>query len=96
MVEVQEERDRLLRAILLAFGAAALALLAGITLTGLVFVLFWNQSPTLVLLVLTAVYSGSAFYLYQRLTSLLRDWKNFPDTLDQLRKDRACLDKNLE
>jgi uncharacterized membrane protein YqjE len=96
MVEVQEERERLLHAILLALGTATLALLAGMTLTGLIVVLFWSRSPGLVLVALTAIYSMAATFLYQRLTSLLRDWKNFPDTLDQLRKDRACLDKNLE
>ena len=39
LVEVQEERDRLLHAILLAFGAAALGLLAGVALTGAIVVL---------------------------------------------------------
>jgi uncharacterized membrane protein YqjE len=96
MVEVQEERERLLQAILLALGTAALALLAGITLTGLVVVLFWNRSPAFVLLTLLGIYTVAAVFLYQRLTSLLRDWQNFPDTLDQFRKDRACLDKSIE
>lgn len=96
MVELQEERERLLQAILLALGTATLALLAGITFTGLVVVLFWSRSPAFVLLTLMGAYSVAAVLFYQKLTSLLRDWQNFPDTLDQLRKDRACLDKNLE
>jgi uncharacterized membrane protein YqjE len=96
LVEVQEERERLLRAILLALGAAAVALLAGVTFTALIVVLFWNQSPVLVLLALMAIYSAAATFLYHRLTVLLRDWQNLPATLDQLRKDRACLDKRLE
>jgi len=33
--------------------------------------------------------------LYRRLTRLLRDWQNLPATLDQLRKDRACLENIL-
>jgi len=41
MVEVQEERERLLRAILLALGVAALGLLAGMALTGAIVVLLW-------------------------------------------------------
>ena len=44
MVEVQEERERLLRAILLALGVAALGLLTGITLTGAIVVLLWGFS----------------------------------------------------
>ena len=96
MVEVQEERERLLRAILLALGVATLGLLAGFALTGMVVVLFWKFSPAIVLLVLTACYATAAFLLYQRLTLLLRDWKNLPATLDQFRKDCACLEKHLE
>ena len=90
-VEVQEERVRLLHAIVLALGAAALGLLAGIALTGMVVVLFWNFSPVAALLALSVVYGVAAGLLYRRLTVLLRDWQNLPATLDQLRKDRACL-----
>lgn len=96
MVEVQEERVRLLRAILLALGVAAFGLLAGIALTALIVVLFWDVSPVAVLLALTALYGAAAALFYWRLTVLLRDWQNLPATLDQLRKDRACLEKTLE
>ena len=95
MVEVQEERERLLRVILLALGVAAFGLLAGVALTGAVVVLLWGYSPVAVLLVLTGLYAASAVYCYRRFTQLLGDWQNLPATLDQLRKDRACLEKNL-
>jgi len=94
-VEVQEERVRLLHAIVLALGAATLGLLAGIALTGMVVVLFWSYSPVSVLLALSLLYGVAAGLLYRRLTVLLRDWQNLPATLDQLRKDRACLEKIL-
>jgi len=96
MVEVQEERVRLLRAILLVLGVAAFGLLAGVALTGAVVVLFWDLSPVAVLLALTGLYGAAAVLLYRRLTVLLRDWKNLPATLDQLRKDYACLERALE
>lgn len=96
MVEVQEERVRLLRAVLLALGAAAFGLLGGAALTGTIVVLFWNFSPVAVLLALSGLYGGAAVFLYRRLTLILRDWQNLPATLDQLRKDRACLEKSLE
>jgi len=96
MVEVQEERVRLLRAILLALGAAAFGLLAGVALTGTIVVLFWNFSPVTVLLVLTGLYATTAVFLYRRLTALLRDWKTLPATLDQFKKDRACLETIIE
>jgi uncharacterized membrane protein YqjE len=95
MVEVQEERARLLHAILLALGVAAFGLLAGGALTGAIVVLLWETSRVAVLLVLTSLYGATAAWVYRRLTLLLRDWQNLPATLDQLRKDRECLEKTL-
>jgi uncharacterized membrane protein YqjE len=95
MLEVQEERERFLHAILLALGVAAFGLLAGVALTGAIVVLLWELSRVAALLVLTGLYGATALFLYRRLTLLLRDWQNLPATLDQLRKDRACLEKNL-
>jgi uncharacterized membrane protein YqjE len=95
MVEVQEERERLLHAIVLALGAASFGLLAGMALTGAIVVLLWELSRVAALLVLTGLYGAAAACLYRRLTRLLRDWQNLPATLDQLRKDRACLEKHL-
>jgi len=95
MVEVQEERERLLRALLLALGVALFAFLAGIALTIAVVVLLWSISPVGVLLALTALYSAASILLYCRFTVLQREWKSFPATFDQLRKDRACLEKLL-
>jgi uncharacterized membrane protein YqjE len=95
MLEVQEERERFLHAILLALGVAAFGLLAGVALTGAIVVLLWELSRVAALLVLTGLYGAAAVYLYRRLTRLLRDWQNLPATLDQLRKDHACLEKHL-
>ncbi len=94
-VEVQEEREHLLRAFLLALGVAALGLLSGMALTAALVVLLWPYSPLAVLLTLTGLYGAAAFYLCRRLTGLLRDWETLPDTLDQLRKDLACVEKAL-
>ena len=96
MVEVQEERERLLHAILLALGVVVFGLLAGVALTGMIVVLFWDFSPVIVLLALTGLYGAAAAFLYRRLTVLLRDWKTLSASLDQLRKDRACLEKSLD
>jgi uncharacterized membrane protein YqjE len=95
LVEVQEERERLLHAILLALGVVALGLLAGVALTGAIVVWLWELSRVAVLVVLTSLYGATAVCLYRRLTLLRRDWQNLPATLDQLRRDRACLEKNL-
>jgi len=95
MVEVQEEREQLLRAMLLALVVAALGLLAGVALTGAIVVLLWELSRLGALLVLTVLYGSTAVLLYRRLVFLLRTWQNLPATLDQLRKDRACLEALL-
>ncbi len=94
-VEVQEERERLLHAFLLALGVAAFGLLAGLTLTAAIVVLLWAWSPWAVLLILTGLYAAAGICLYRRLIGLLRDWQTLSASLDQLRKDRACLEKIL-
>jgi len=95
-LEVQEERARLLRALLLALGAAVFGLLAAMTLTAAIVVLLWPYSPLAVLLALTGLYGAAGACLYWRLAALLREWQTLPASLDQLRKDRACLEKILE
>ncbi len=94
-VEVQEERERLLHVFLLALGVAAFGLLAGLALTAAIVVGLWAWSHVAVLLALTCVYGAAGACLYRRLTGLLRDWQTLSASLDQLRKDRACLEKNL-
>jgi uncharacterized membrane protein YqjE len=94
-VEVQEERERLLHAFLLALGVAAFGLLAGMALTAAVAVWLWAWSPVVVLLVLTGIYAAAGAFLYQRLTGLLCNWQTLSASLDQLRKDRACLENIL-
>jgi len=96
MVEVQEERERLLHGVLLALGVAAFGLLAGLTLTATIVVWLWAWSPVAVLLTLTGLYGAAGVCLYRRLTGLLHDWQTLSATLDQLRKDRACLEESLE
>jgi uncharacterized membrane protein YqjE len=95
MVEVQEERERALRAILLALGVAVLGLLAALTLTAAIVVWLWATSPLAVLLVLTGLYGAAAIFLYRRLNGLLQNWQTLPASHDQIRKDRACLEEIL-
>ncbi|HVU08978.1 MAG TPA: phage holin family protein [Verrucomicrobiae bacterium] len=94
-VEIQEEREGLLCAFLLALGVAAFGLLAGLALTAAIVIWLWACSPVAVLLTLTALYAAAGICLYRRLTGLLRNWQTLSATLDQLRKDRECLEKIL-
>ena len=95
-VEVQEERERLLHTILLALGLATFGLLMGITATALIVVWLWAWSPMLTLLTLTVLHGAAGVCLYRQLIARLRDTQTLAGTLEQLRKDRACLEKTLE
>jgi uncharacterized membrane protein YqjE len=94
-VEVREDRERLLRVFLLALGAAVFGLLAGMALTAAIAVVLWACSHGAALLTLAGIYGMAAVYLCHRLAGLLRNWQTLPASLDQLRKDRACLEKLL-
>jgi len=95
MVELQEERERLLHAILLALATALFGLLAILTLTAACVVGLWTWSPTGVLLILTGVYGIAAVCFYLALAKWLHDWQMLAATLDQIQKDRICLEKAL-
>jgi uncharacterized membrane protein YqjE len=94
-VEVQEGRERLLHAIILALGVAAFGLLTGITFTAAIVVMFLAYSPLAILVILTVFYGGAAIYLCRRLTALSHDWQTLSASLDQLRKDGECLKQVL-
>jgi len=92
LVELQEERERLVLAIILALGVTIFALLAGVALTVALAVALWDFSPVLALLGMAAIYLAIGGFLYYRLTKLRNEWQTLPATLDQLKKDRECLD----
>ena len=94
-VEVQEERERLLQAFLLALGVAAFGMLAGITLTATIVVSLWVVSHVAVLLTLTVLYGAAAVYLCRRLVAMQHNWQALSASLDQIRKDRECLGEIL-
>lgn len=95
MVEAQEERERVLLAISLALCAVAFGLLAGVALTLLVAVALWEHSPAIALAVVAALYVIAAAVFYGRLLRLQRGWQTLPGTLEQLKKDRECLEKTF-
>jgi len=90
-VEVQEERDHLLHALLIAVGVAMFGLLALMTLTAAIVIWLWAWSPVGVLLVLTALYTLGGYGLYTWLMNMMQNWQALSASLEQLRKDRECL-----
>ena len=95
MVEMEEARERLMHAFMMAQGVAVFGLLAGTAFTMSIVVMFWDRSPLIALAILAAAYGGSALYFKARLDGLRGDWQTLSATLDQLRKDRKCLGNSL-
>ena len=95
LVELQEERERCVIALLLALGCAACGFLACVALTAGWMAVAWPLSPVLAVTVPVAVYTVAAVFLYRRLRAMLDDWQAFPETGEQLRKDRECLENWL-
>ena len=94
-VELQEERARLIQALLMTLGIAVLGLLAGISLTGAVAILLWKHSPGLVLIGMAAIQASSAWFLYRNLSRLLNIWTPMQGSLQQLEQDREALQRIL-
>ena len=92
-VELQQERERLVMVILLAFAIAAFTVLAGSTLTAAVVIALWDHSPQGILLALTVLYGAGGIYFYRKMTGLLQEWQTLSASLDQFRKDTQCFAK---
>ena len=94
LVEVQQERNRMVDMVFMACAVMALGLLCGIAWSAALVFLFWPLGPGITLLVLGAVYGAAAAVICRRLTQLRRNHVPLAATLDQLQKDRACLEKS--
>ena len=95
MVEIQEERRHLVHLMALSLAIGVLGLLVGIILTAVIVFLLWAVSPVVVMLSLAALYAAGALFLCRRLAQSERNWESLSATVDQIRKDRACLEKIL-
>ena len=93
LLELEEERERFVLAIMLALGATIFAVLAGVALTVALAVALWNYSPAAAMLAMAVIYLFAGGVLYYRLVKLRKEWQTLPATLDQLKKDRECLDQ---
>ncbi len=93
LVEVQEERMRLVEALLLAAAGIVAALMTLILITMTVVVIFWETHRVLVLVLFTLVYATAAVVVFRALRSRLNRRQAFSATLDQIKKDRAWFEK---
>jgi uncharacterized membrane protein YqjE len=93
LLEWQEERLRLLHALLLAAMGMLCALMTLLMVTLTLVVVFWDTHRVLVLTLVTAAYAATAVAAFAALRSRLRKWQAFSATLDQIKKDRECVEK---
>ncbi|MCC5847703.1 MAG: phage holin family protein [Verrucomicrobia bacterium] len=87
VLDVQEDRDQLLRVIFLALAVAVFGLLGGITLTFLIVYVMREESLATTLVYLSALYGLIVLFLCWRIIRLLRNWDILSDSIEQLRKD---------
>ena len=95
IIELHEERERLVQTAVMVLGVATLMLLAGIALTLAIMVLLWNHNPWIALGIMAITFAAAGAFLYARLMRLQQNCEMFTDTMEQLRKDRECLARNL-
>ena len=93
LVELREERIRVFDVLLLGCTAAVLGFMALLTVTATLVVIFWDSARVPVLVVLSTCYLGGAVVAIWRLKVRLRKWASFSATLDELKKDRTCLER---
>jgi len=90
LVEWQEERLRLLDALLWLMVGIVCALMALLTITFAIVAVFWDTHRALVLTLIILAYASAAAAALVTLHSRLRRWRAFAATLEQIRKDQAC------
>ena len=93
LVELQEERVQLFDALLLVAVFGVCGLLALVLLTFTLVLIFWENHRVLVLILLTLGYAVGAGIAFWKLRNRLQRWPAFTATFDQLKKDRACFEK---
>ena len=90
-VELREEKCRLVEVFIWASALVACGIMALTLLTFVVVFLFWENARVPALMVLSLLYLLAAFLAWRGLRARLSNSKVFSGTLDELRKDRACL-----
>ncbi len=90
-VELQEEKCRLVEAILCTAAVAACGMMTLSLATFTIVVLFWEKGRLAVLGGLCGLYLVGTVLAWRALQRRLKARSAFADTLGELSKDRACL-----
>jgi uncharacterized membrane protein YqjE len=92
LVELEEERWRTVRVLLLIGCATVLALMTLIVSTITIVMVCGPERRILALLILSGLYLTGTIMVVTKLRRHLREWQSFPATLAELKKDRTRLD----
>lgn len=90
-VELGVEKCRLVEVILMASAVVALGMMTLTLTTLLVIILVWDSSLVAALIVLSLIYLLGTILVWRGLRAKLARATAFTGTLDELKKDRACL-----
>lgn len=90
-VEWQEEKCRVVEALLCAMAVAVFSIMALTLGTFLLVAFFWENGRLAALGGLSVLYLIGAVLAWRALQSRLKARSAFAGTLDELKKDRACL-----
>ena len=94
LVELHADRLRLFQALLLVGAIVALGFFTLTLLVAAIIVLTWNWWGVIGLFVLSGLGLIATLLVFWRLCLMIRNWPLLPGTLEQLKKDRECLDNN--
>jgi uncharacterized membrane protein YqjE len=92
VVELHEDRIRLIETLLLVVAVVSLGLFTLILAAAAVVYLVWATLGVIGLFILSAVSLIATLLVGWRLTLRLKNWPLLPGTLGQLKKDRECLE----
>jgi uncharacterized membrane protein YqjE len=90
-VELQEEKCRVVEAMLCAAAVAAFGMMTLSLVTFTVVILFWENGRLIALGGLSVLYLVGTTLAWRALQSRLKAGSAFAGTVEELRKDRACL-----
>jgi uncharacterized membrane protein YqjE len=90
-VEFQAERCRIAEAIILTAAAVAMGMMTLSLITLTVILLFWESARLAALLGLSGLYLTLTVAAFRSLSVRLKSRTAFAGTLEELKKDRACL-----
>jgi uncharacterized membrane protein YqjE len=94
-VELQEERLRLCKALLLTAAVVALGFVTAALAAFALAILAWDKYGVLGVAALSGLGLTSTFLAYWRLRVHLMNWPLFSSTLAEMKKDRACLESKI-